>query len=100
MEIDKTQQAILSTLQDIKRATVLQAKNVLTTKECALLLGVSEEDVRRKCRKRLIPHFRNENSGIYYFNKREVEQWMQQNPVPTLTDINREASRKIYSTKY
>lgn len=58
-------------LDRIERLALLGAKNILTIKDVALLLGKSEKTIRNIIDE--IPHYRN-GHGIY-FKREEVEAW-------------------------
>ena len=70
-------------LDRIEKLTLLGAKNVLTVKDVALLLGKSEKTIRNIVGE--IPHYRN-NHGIW-FKREDVESWQCQvkcTPVATI----------------
>lgn len=79
-------QAIMERLDEIKRATLIGVKDSLTIEECAMLTGYSVQTLYTFTSKREIPHFKRGN--YLYFSKREIEKWLQSNPVPTVEQTN------------
>lgn len=75
------------------QATLIGQKDVLTTKECAMLTGFTEQTLREYARRRTIPHYKR--GGRILFDKRQVEDWLRTNPVKTLADIEGEAELHI-----
>lgn len=60
-------------LARIERLITIGSKNVFTTDEVALLLGISTSRVRHMVCDREIPHYRRGNK--VYFKKSEIEDW-------------------------
>lgn len=89
--------AIMEELRDIKRATLIGVKDTLTIDECALLTGYSVQTLYTFTSKREIPHFKRGN--YLYFSKKEVEEWLKSNPVPTVQQINQTADTYIVTRK-
>jgi excisionase family DNA binding protein len=80
-------------LERIEQLLLFQTKKVLNTKDVAMLLGVTESRVRHLTSQKEIPHYR-QGSKIF-FNREEVEQWQLQVRVPTLEEIDRQASTYV-----
>lgn len=89
--------AIMEELRDIKRATLIGVKDTLTIDECALLTGYSVQTLYTFTSKREIPHFKRGN--YLYFSKKEVENWLKSNPVPTARQISQNADTYIITHK-
>lgn len=85
--------AVMQKLDDIKRATLIGVKDTLTVEECAMLTGYSIQSLYAFTSKRQIPHFKRGN--YLYFSKKEVERWLQSNPVPTTAETGSLASTYI-----
>jgi len=85
METIPITDTILATLRDIRNAAVLSCKDTLTTEECAMLTGFTEQTIRTYACKRLIPHYKK--GGRLVFSKRQIEDWMQSERVNTVDDI-------------
>lgn len=90
-------QAIMERLDEIKRATLIGVKDSLTIEECAMYTGYSVQSLYAFTSKREIPHFKRGN--YLFFSKRQVEEWLQSNPVPTTQEINSEASTFVATHK-
>lgn len=88
---------VLAQLDDIRRATLIGVKDTLTLEECAMLTGYSAQSLYTFTSKRQIPHFKRGN--YLYFSKKAVEEWLQSNPVPTLTETGSEASTYVATHK-
>lgn len=67
---------IKTELVEIKKLTLLGAKNVLNVNDVALLLGKSRKTIYNMLDE--LPHYRNAH-GIY-FKKNEIEAWQCQVP--------------------
>lgn len=89
------EEKILEALADIRKAAILQAKNVLTTEECAMLTGYSEDTIRNMASKRSIPHYKRQ--GRLFFNKRIIEEWIEKNYIPTKDDLEVEANKYVFT---
>nr|DAS34840.1 MAG TPA: helix-turn-helix domain protein [Caudoviricetes sp.] len=86
-------------LERIERLMVIGAKNVLTTSELALVLGVSASRIRHMVSEREIPHYRQGNK--VFFRKSEIEDWQLAQRIPTNAEINSKATTHIVtSNKY
>jgi excisionase family DNA binding protein len=69
---------------------IISMKSVLTTKEVALMLDLSEDRVRHLTSARDIPHYRQGNK--VYFKKSEIEEWQLERRVQTNAEINAKAA--------
>ncbi len=65
-------------------------KEVLTSDEAARYLGVSKSCLYKWTMSRQIPHYKP-NGKMCYFNRKEVEAWMQSNRVQTDEEISQQA---------
>lgn len=65
-------------------------KEVLTSDEAAMYLGVSKSCLYKWTMSRQIPHYKP-NGKMCYFNRKEVEAWMQSNRVATDEEISQQA---------
>lgn len=84
--------AIKDLLKDIRRATLLGSKDVLTIQECAMLTGMTVNTLYQKAYKRQIPHYKK---GGIYFSKSEVETWLKSVRRPTNEEINNQAETYV-----
>ena len=80
-------------LERIERLIAMSAKNVLNTKDVALMLGVSEGRIRHLVSDRMIPCYKRGTKN--YFIKAEVEKWLTSERVETCEEINSLASTYI-----
>lgn len=81
--------------QALTRGVLLATKTVLSIDEAALYCGVSKSYIYKKTMRREIPHFKK--GAKLYFNRRELEDWLQQTPVATQAKLDEEA--RNYSRK-
>ena len=56
-------------------------KEVLTSDEAARYLGVSKSCLYKWTMDRKIPHYKSPTGKLNFFNRAELEAWMQTNPV-------------------
>lgn len=84
---------VMQKLEEIKKATILGSKEVLTIDECALFTGYKTSTLYTFTCRKMIPHFKKGNS--LYFSKKEIEEWMQSNPIPTNEDIDTKAATRV-----
>ncbi|MCI6672396.1 MAG: helix-turn-helix domain-containing protein [Prevotella sp.] len=80
---------VLKQLEAIRLTTILSAKEVLTTEECAMMLGWSQNTLYMYTSQKKIPHYRRGRS--VYFSKREVENWIKGERVDTDEHIRNKA---------
>lgn len=67
-------------------------KEVLTSDEAARYLGVSKSCLYKWTMERTIPHYKP-NGKMCYFNRKEIESWMQSNRVQTDDELEQQAQR-------
>lgn len=84
----KCMDEIKDLLSELCRLTLIASKDVLTIKEAATYLGISEATLRSH-----IGEFRRfqPTGKQVYIRKDELDRWMQQNPIPSDKDIERAA---------
>ena len=68
------------------------SKEVLTAEEAALYMGISKARLYKYTCEMQIPHYRPGGKRVY-FNRLELEAWLQQNPCATTEEINDRANR-------
>lgn len=71
--------------------TIFCTKEVLTSEEVARYMGVSRSHLYKLTMRREIPHYKPRGK-ICYFNRQEVEQWLQSNRVATDAELNNQAN--------
>lgn len=70
--------------------TIFCTKEVLTSDEAAKYMGVSKSYLYKLTMRQRIPHFKPMGK-MCYFNRLELEQWLQSNRVSTSTEISQQA---------
>lgn len=78
--------------------TIFTTKEVLTSDEVAKYLGVSLSCIYKWTMKQQIPHYKPMGK-LCYFNRREIEAWLQQNRCATATEITDRANRYCMGVK-
>jgi len=72
--------------------TLFCTKEVLTSDEAAKYMGISKSYLYKLTMKGEIPHYKPMGK-MCYFNRAELEQWLQFNRVSTSTEISDRANR-------
>ena len=67
--------------------TIFCTKEVLTSDEAARYLGVSKSCLYKWTASRAIPHYKSPTGKICFFNRQEVEAWMQSQRVATDAEL-------------
>lgn len=81
----------LKQLADQVSANIINCtKEVLTSEEAARYLGISKSYLYKLTMQQKIPHYKPLGK-MCYFNRQELEAWLQSNRVATDEEINREA---------
>ena len=86
--MEKEEQKRLSDL--VTANTIFCTKEVLTTRETAQYMGISLSYLYKLTMRHQIPHFKPMGK-ICYFNRLEIEQWLQNNRVSTEDEISQKA---------
>lgn len=71
--------------------TIFCTKEVLTSDEAAKYMGISKSYLYKLTMKQEIPHFKPMGK-MCYFNRMELEQWLQNNRVATSSEISQQAN--------
>ena len=71
--------------------TIFCTKEVLTSDEAAKYLGISKSYLYKLTMKQQIPHYKPMGK-MCYFNRLELEQWIQSNRVATADEISQQAA--------
>ena len=81
----------LQELADMVAAKVtITAKEVLTSQEAARYMGISQSYLYKLTMRQEIPHYKP-SGKMCYFNRAELEQWLQSNRVSTDSEISGKA---------
>ena len=67
--------------------TIFCTKEVLTSDEVAKYMGVSKSYLYKLTMRQQIPHYKPMGK-LCYFNRQELEQWLQSNRVATDDELN------------
>ena len=70
--------------------TLFCTKEVLTSDEAAKYMGVSKSYLYKLTMRQQIPHYKPMGKMVY-FNRLELEQWLQNNRVSTANEISQQA---------
>lgn len=70
--------------------TIFCTKEVLTSDEAAKYMGVSKSYLYKLTMRQQIPHFKPMGK-MCYFNRLELEQWLQQNRCATSAELSQKA---------
>ena len=66
-------------------------KEVLTSDEAARYLGVSKSCLYKWTMSRQIPHYKSPTGKMCFFNRKEIEAWMQSQRVATDNELEQQA---------
>lgn len=75
----------------IMASTIFCTKDVLTAEEAAKYMGVSKSYLYKLTGKQEIPHYKPMGK-MCYFNRQELEAWLQRNRVATDEEISQKAN--------
>lgn len=82
----------LKQVADLITANIIgTTKEVLTSEEAARYLGVSKSCLYKWTMSRQIPHYKSPTGKLCFFNRAEVEAWMQSNRVATDDELETKA---------
>lgn len=79
---------------EITAKTIFCTKEVLTSDEVARYMGISKSYLYKLTMRREIPHYKP-TGKVCYFNRREIEEWLQSNRVATNTELDQRAQAHI-----
>ena len=81
-------------LSNIEKKMLLGLKEVLTFNEFCTYAGISKSYGYKLTSSGNVPHFKPNGKQIY-FNRLQVEKWLQRNPIKTAEKIDNEASTYV-----
>ncbi len=70
--------------------TIFCTKEVLTSDEAAMYMGISKSYLYKLTMRQQIPHYKPMGK-MCYFNRLELEQWLQENRISTADEISQQA---------
>lgn len=85
-------------LQQVADLIIFCTKEVLTSDEAAKYMGVSKSYLYKLTMKQQIPHFKPMGK-MCYFNRQELEQWLQSNRIATAAEVEQRAVNYLISGK-
>ena len=78
-------------ISDIEKRLLITNKEVLTLDEVAIYTGLSKSHIYKLCSTNDIPFYKP-SGKLNYFNRVEIENWLQQNRVQTNKEIEQKAT--------
>ncbi len=82
----------LKQVADLITANIIgTTKAVLTSEEAARYMGISKSCLYKWTMSRQIPHYKSPTGKLCFFNRAEVEAWMQSNRVATDDELETKA---------
>lgn len=81
----------LRQVADLITANIINTqKEVLTSDEAARYMGISKSHLYKLTMRQQIPHYKPMGK-MCYFNRLELEQWLQENRISTDTELSQQA---------
>lgn len=84
----------LEKLNQIERYSLLAAKNVLCLEDVAMLTGLSKSWLYKATCNHLIPFYKPNGKQIY-FDRTEIENWINKNRIATAQEIDQQATSYV-----
>lgn len=88
-----SEDVLLQKLDEIRNATLLSVKSILSVKESALYAGLTVGYIQKLCQTGRIPHFRSEGGKNIYIRKEDLDSWMTHTRCASVIEITQQASR-------
>ena len=85
-----TETEIKQTASELADRVIFTTKEVLTSDEAARYMGISKSYLYKLTMNRVIPHFKPMGK-VCYFNRKELEGFLQGNRVATAVEISSQA---------
>lgn len=63
-------------LEQIRTTTILASKDIYTTQEAAMYLGVKRSYLYELVCKKRIPYYKSRGGELTYFKRKDLEDWM------------------------
>lgn len=79
---------------DILTQAVLSNKSTLSLEECAAYIKVSVSHLYKLTSTQAIPHYKPRGKMVY-FDRTEVDDWLRQNRVSTVSEIEQKAANHL-----
>ena len=85
-----TQEEFKEITDSVTANTLFCTKEVLTSAEVARYMGIAKSYLYKLTMRKQIPHYKPMGK-VCYFNREEVEKWLQSNRVATEAELNQQA---------
>ena len=85
-----TEEEIKKAAGELAERVIFTTKEVLTSDEAARYMGISKRYLYKLSMNRVIPHFKPMGK-VCYFNRKELEEFLQSNRVSTAAEISGKA---------
>lgn len=92
-------QKLLEKISSLENKLLISTKEVLTLDEVAIYTGLSKSHIYKLCSTNDIPFYKPQGK-VNYFNRVEIENWLQQNRVATNKEIEQNAINSVTLKKY
>lgn len=86
----KMQEEVKKVADFVTANTIFCTKEVLTSDEAAKYMGVSKSYLYKLTMRQQIPHYKPMGK-MCYFNRLELEAWLQSNRISTINEIGQQA---------
>lgn len=70
-------------------------KKILTTKDAAIYLGVSQTFIRKMCMNRELPYYKSRGGKLNYFKVDDLDSWAMAYRVSTNNEMEEEVSEHL-----
>ena len=81
-------------LEEIKKYSLLSAKNVLTLDDVALLTGLSKSFLYKLTCTKEIPHYKPAGKMLY-FDRKEIEDWQKRRRIASNAEVKQLAINSL-----
>lgn len=88
---------ILERLENLEKAMYAQ-KDVLTFNEACIYTGLSKSHLYKLTSRQKVPHSKPFGK-ILYFDRKELNSWLLQNPIATVDELEQQAIDYCYNKK-
>jgi excisionase family DNA binding protein len=88
-------EALKQEIQELKTITLISSKDVLTTEEAAMYMGISKDYLYKLCQKLQIVFHNSKGGKKIYFKKKDLNEWMLHSKSITQKEIEAKAKRFI-----
>jgi prophage regulatory protein len=90
--------SVINVMTEIRNLLLLQ-KDIFTINEVSSYTGFEKSYIYKLTSSRKIPHFKSPGGKNVFFKKSEINNWLTQNRIKTLEEINSEANEEVTKLK-